>query len=96
MLVSFPMDNATEKRSNLSHGTSERAQHEGLFGSKEDSRDNSRENALLSKCNCSDRIYLQGKRSTMPYRSWRQGDISMFASILVLTLRHSDLTSIRH
>src|SRR6266536_375384 len=32
MLVSFPMDDATEKRSNFSYGTSERARHEALFG----------------------------------------------------------------
>jgi hypothetical protein len=74
MLVSFPMDDATEKGANFSHGTSGRAQHEGLFDSgedswdssgekgvlwrllsgREDSRDNSGENAAISKCHCSE------------------------------------------
>jgi hypothetical protein len=49
MLVSFPMDEATEKEVNFSHGTSGRAQHEDIFNSG----DNSAENALLSKCHCS-------------------------------------------
>jgi hypothetical protein len=45
MLISFPMDDATEKDSNFSYGTSGRAQHERLFGSKEDSKEFSGENA---------------------------------------------------
>src|SRR6266540_3655765 len=69
MLISFPMDNATEKRSNFSYATSQRARHEALFGSGEYSGENSshsrvarrffgsgeisRENAVLSKCHCS-------------------------------------------
>src|SRR6266487_322045 len=56
MLVSFPMDDATEKRSNCSYATSERAQHEGLFGTGDFSRDFSGENVSLSKCHCSDQI----------------------------------------
>src|SRR5581483_304275 len=49
MLISFPMDDATEKDANFSYGTSGRAQHEGLFGSWEDSKEDSGENASHSR-----------------------------------------------
>ena len=49
MLVSFPMEKATVKRVNFSYDTSGRARHEGIFGSREYSRDFSRENAFISK-----------------------------------------------
>src|SRR5260221_245524 len=47
MLVSFPRDDATEKRLDFQHVTSEREWHEGICGSGEDSWEYSGEKGVL-------------------------------------------------